>query len=67
MLESLFDKTGGLQTASLLNERLRIKCFRVSFVKFSKHFFYRTARGDSFSWLEKVEMKKGYKRAMVDV
>ena len=49
MLESLFDKTGGLQTASLLNERLRIKCFRVSFVKFSKHFFYRTARGDSFS------------------
>ena len=58
MLESLFDKTGGLQTATLLNERLRIKCFSVSFVKFSKHLFYRTARGDCFGWLALIEWRK---------
>ena len=43
LCQSLFLNKGvGLRPATLLKKRLQYRCFPVKFVKFLKHFFYRT-------------------------
>ena len=45
-----FNKDADLRPATLLKERLRHRCFSVSFAKFLRTFFYRTPRGVCF-WI----------------
>ena len=49
VLEFLFFKVSGLQTATLLEKRLQQKCFLVNF---SEHVFHRTSLGDCFNTIQ---------------
>ena len=46
--ESLFHKVAGLRLATLLKNRLWLKCFPVNFTDFLRNLFQRTPLGDCF-------------------
>ena len=47
--EPLFQKVAGPQTAVLLKNILRLRCFAVNFHKFLKNVFHRTSLGEVLS------------------